>query len=67
MQVQSPVAYVRQSGTGKVVQLHEGDSVPDDADTEHVAFLTERGVLAAPKEVEAPQAETTRGRGKAGA
>lgn len=51
------VAYVRtDAGT---VKLHEGDTVPAEADENHVAELVERGVLT---EVEKPPTGGSKGR-----
>lgn len=51
------LAYVRTS-TG-TVKLHEGDTVPAEADEAHVAQLVERGVLT---EAEKPQGKPRSGR-----
>ena len=39
---------------GGTVKLHEGDTVPSEADETHVAALVERGVLSEKPEPKAP-------------
>ncbi|WP_243061153.1 hypothetical protein [Nocardioides sp. SR21] len=51
------VAFVRTT-EGGTVKLHAGDTVPAEADADHVAALTERGVLAEVEERTAPEPKT---------
>lgn len=55
------VAYVRLT-EGGTVKLHAGDTVPAEADENHVAELVERGVIT---EVEEPSGGSSR-RGRSG-
>lgn len=65
MQVANTLAYVRLS-SGGTVQLGEGDAVPDDADPEHVAHLTARGVLGEAEPAPEPDPRPRGGKPRSG-
>lgn len=52
------VAFVRRA-EGGTVKLHAGDTVPAGADADHVAVLTESGVLSEVKEQKAGRGQSS--------